>query len=280
MAVSEDTVPLIEPSVECNPPDVVTRQPRPTSGISMLSVIIRALLGERESHGCYCLFCSSQQESQQVASAFLIGTTKHRGKNVQNQHSDNSYISSLKQHLTQLNVQISSYKPKYHGSRDDLHQQISTFFSRSGPSLFILYYSGPTTEKGDWFITTTDDYGEETNENIRLDSITRRWKEAKAESNSYLLIILDAENTKAWREKVEKYENVSNILILASSGGDSGDHSGVHSLGVYTQSLIGSQGRGFFPSQVQEMIKNYLAKDSSSTNRLLCYVYNSFACYK
>ena len=136
-----------------------------------------------------------------MASAFLIGTTKHRGKNIQNRHSDNSYISSLKQHLTQLNVEISSYKPNYHGSQDDLHQQMSKFFSRSDPSLFILYYSGPTNEKGDWFIATTDGYGEETTEDIRFDYITKWWKATKADSNSYLLIILDAENTKAWRKK-------------------------------------------------------------------------------
>ena len=60
MATSEDTVPLMEPSAEQKPPDIVTCQPRPKSGISMLSVIIKALLGERESHGCYRLFCSNQ----------------------------------------------------------------------------------------------------------------------------------------------------------------------------------------------------------------------------
>ena len=60
----------------------------------------------------------------------------------------------------------------------------------------------------------------------------------------YLLSILDAENTKAWREKVEKYESESNIIILVSSSSDSRDHCGAHSLGVYTQSLIGSQFKG------------------------------------
>ena len=278
---AEDTVPLMEPPVEQNPPDIVTHQPRATTGISTLSVIIKALLGETESHGCYCLFCPKQQESQQVASALLIG--KHQGQTAQNRQSDNSrcYISSLKQHLTQINVQIFSCKPKDRGTQDELHQQISRFFSMSDPFLFILYYSGPTNKRGDWSITTTDAYGDKIEEYVRLDTIAKKWKAAKADSNSYLLIILDAEHSEIWREKVEKHETEANIIILASSEScDDGNPSGAHSLGQYTQSLIGSQGRGFFPSRAQEMIRKYLVKDPTSTSGLLCYVAKTFAYYK
>ena len=50
---------------------------------------------------------------------------------------------------------------------------------------------------------------------------------------------------------MEKYETESNIIILVSSGSDSRDHSGAHSLGVYTQSLIGSQVKGMDFFQVE-----------------------------
>ena len=179
-----------------------------------------------------------------------------------------------------MNIEIFGCKPNYQHSRDDLHQLISDFFSKPDPSLFILYFSGPTNAKGDWLISTKDSYGEEYEADIRLDTITRKWKAAKSTSNCHLLIILDAENSGKWVEKVKEYEREANIIIMASSGSDDEERGGTQRLGQYTQSLIGSQGRGFYPSGAQEMIKMYLAKDPSSTNGLLCYVHKSFACYR
>ena len=283
---TEDRVPIIEVPSKQNTPDVVTSQPRAkpsrsTTGISTLSIVTKALLG-KEPHGCYCLVCPGH-DYQQSASALLIGTNKHQDQSTASQslNSIPPYISSLKQHLTELNIEIFGYKPNYHDSRDDLHQLISEFFAKPDPSLFIVYYSGPINAKGDWLISTKDDYGEECEEDIRLDTITRKWKRAKSTSNCHLLIVLDAENSGKWVEKVKKHESEANIIIMASSGSDDEERGSTQQhLGQYTQSLIGSQGHGFYPSGAQEMIKKYLAKDPSSTNGLLCYVHKSFACYK
>ena len=93
-----DRVPLMGAPSEQNTPDVVTSQPRArsTTGISMLSIVTKALLG-KESHGCYCLVCPGH-DYQQSASALLIGTTKHQSQSTATQHSDSNppYISSLK----------------------------------------------------------------------------------------------------------------------------------------------------------------------------------------
>ena len=174
-----DRVPLMEAPSEQNTPDVVTSQPRAkpsrsTTGISTLSIVTKALLG-KESHGCYCLVCPGHNHQHSV-SALLIGTTKHQSQSTASQRSDSfpPYISSLKQHLTKLNIEIFGCKPRYQHSRDDLHQLISDFFSKPDPSLFILYFSGPTNAKGDWLISTKDSYGDEYEDDIRLDTITQK----------------------------------------------------------------------------------------------------------
>ena len=107
----EETVPLME-----TPPDVVTHQPQATSGISTLSMIIKALLGEKESRGCYCLF-HPQQESPKLASALLIGTmTEDRGQPAGGQHprSNPDYINviSLNKMLRYLPVSQNTVVPK------------------------------------------------------------------------------------------------------------------------------------------------------------------------
>ena len=80
-------------------------------------------------------------------------------------------------------------------------------------------------------------------------------------SDSYLLIIVDAEGSERWRGNVEKFESDAKIIIMTSSGSDV-ENPGPQYLGQYTRSLIGSQGRGFFPIGAQEMIQKYLAKDN------------------
>ena len=107
-----------------------------------------------------------------------------------------------------------------------------------------------------------------------------KWKAAKSASNCHLLVILDAPNSEKWVQKVKKHEAEANIIIMASSGIDGGNPSGMQSLGRYTQSLIGSQGHGFYPRGAQEMMRKYLARDPTSTNGLLCYVCGTFAYYR
>ena len=275
----EDVVPLITGQ---SPPDVVTHQPRATtSGISTLSVLIKALLGEKESHGCHCLICP-RQELPQLASAFLIGTTEDQGQLAggQRPRSNPDYITRLKRHLTQQNVEIFACKPKYSGSRDHLCQLISNFFSRPDPSLFILYYSGPADDRGDLSISTRVVYDEEYKDVITLDTIVKKWKAAKSSPHSYLLIILDAPYSEKWVKKVINHEAEANIIIMASSGSGDENPGDMQSLGLYTQSLVESQGLGFYPRGAQEMIKKYLARDPTSTNGLVCYVCGTFAYYK
>ena len=276
---SGDAVPLITGQ---SPPDVVTHQPQAaTSGISTLSVLIKALLGEKESHGCHCLICP-QHESPQLASAFLIGTTEDQGRLAGSQHSRSNpdYITRLKRHLTQQNVEIFAYKPKYSGSQDDLCQHISNSFSRPDPSLFILYYSGPADDREDWSISTRTVYDDEYKDVMTLDTIVKKWKAAKSSTGSYLLIILDAPYSNKWVKKVKNYEAEAKIIIMASSGSGDENPDDMQSLGLYTQSLVGSQGLGFYPRGAQEMIRKYLAKDPTSTNGLVCYVCGTFAYYK
>jgi hypothetical protein len=276
----EDTVPLTETPAGQSPPDIVTHQPRATNGISTLSMLIKALLGEKESHGCYCLLNSYQrQESPQLASAFLIGTTGQLAGD-QCSRSDPDYISRLKHHLTQQKVEIFAYKPKYSGSQADLQQLISNFFSRSDPSLFILYYSGPADDRGDWSISTRMVYGEEQKDIITLDTIVKKWKAAKPSTDSYLLIILDAPYSEKWVKKVKNYEAEANIIIMASSGSGGENPGDTQSLGLYTQSLVGSHGLGFYPRGAKEMIRKYLTRDPTSTHGLVCYVCGAFAYYK
>jgi hypothetical protein len=273
----EDTVTLMETPAGQSPPDVVTHQPQATSGISTLSMLIKALLGEKESHGCYRLFCQ-RQESPQLASAFLIGTTGQLAGD-QCPRSNPDYISRLKRHLTQQKVEIFAYKPKYRASQSDLQQLISNFFSRSD-SLFILYYSGPADDRGDWSISTRMVYDEEYKDVITLDTIVKKWKAAKSSTDSYLLIILDAPYSEKWVEKVKNYEAEANIIILASSGSGDENPGDTQNLGLYTQSLIRSQGLGFYPRGAQEMIRKYFARDPTSTHGLVCYVCGACAYYK
>lgn len=113
MAQGEDRIPLMETPAGQSPSNTITHQPQATPGISRLSVIIKALLSETEqSHGCYCLLCP-RQESQQLASALLIGTAKNQGQLAGNQppRSNPTYISQLKQHLTEQSVEIFRFKP-------------------------------------------------------------------------------------------------------------------------------------------------------------------------
>ena len=270
----------MEPPVEQDPSDVVTCQPRATTDISTLGVVIKALLGGKESHGCDCLLCP-EEESQQVASALLIGTKTSQVQDSDGQASGDGhcYISSLKQHLTQLHVEVFRCEPDYRGSLDDLYRLISNFFTKSNTRLFVLYCSGPTNDTGDLSITTTNRYGQERCEYVWLDIIAKKWKTAKQGSDSYLLIIVDAEGSERWRENVKEFESESKIIIMTSSGSGV-ENPGPQYLGQYTRSIIGSQGRGFFPRGAEEMIQKYLARDSSSTDGLVCYLCNTFAYYK
>lgn len=169
---------------------------------------------------------------------------------------------------------------KFRDSLDNLYQLISDFFSKSDPSLFILYYSGPADDRGNWPIANRVVYGEEYEDLITLDSIVTKWKTAKSSSNCYLLIILDAPNSEKWVNKVENHEAEANIIILASSTSGGGNTSGTQSLGQYTHSLIGSQRQGFYPRGAQELIRKYLTGSHTATNGLVCYVDGIFVCYK
>ena len=51
--------------------------------------------------------------------------------------------------------------------------------------------------------------------------------------------------------KVKNHEAEANIILMASSASGGGNASGTQSLGQYTQSLVGSQGQGFYPKELK-----------------------------
>ena len=60
--------------------------------------------------------------------------------------------------------------------------------------------------------------------------------------------LCSVKNSGKWVEKVKEHEREANIIILASSGSDDKERGSTQQhLGQYTQSLIGSQGRGLEP---------------------------------
>ena len=262
----EDCMHLLEGPNEQN--NVVNTQPRAGlspytgSGISTLSIVTKALRGEREYDTFCCFFCL-QQSQPLLASALLIGNSKQEVQDTSNTSGSHlDHVDGLKNHLSQLNVRIFKCDANYQSSRDDLNKMISQFLSQDGISLFILYYTGPTDDRGDWEFTTTSKYGGEYKDCVRLDTIAERWKERRNPS-CQLLIIVDAENSGKWVEKVKVYETKSNISIMAPSANVGGQ---------YTQSLIGSQGVEFYPVNVQRKIDRFLSDDSSLPPGFGCYV--------
>lgn len=183
----------------------VVNQPRPSSDIATLRVFTKALRGRTEYEQYCCCFYCPQPSPPFSSSALLIG---RNDSNDQNHH-----VTSLKEHLTQLNVSIFKCESDFRGSRDALNDLISEFLSKRYVSLFVLYYSGPTNDSGNWAFTTTS-YEEEYTEYIRLETITNRWKK-EAHTSSQLLIIVDGDNASKWVEKVQKYESNSNISVMA-----------------------------------------------------------------
>ena len=249
---------------------VVTTQPQSSSlasaGISSLSTVIKALrkVGVQEYDDC-CCFYFPKENLPLPASALLIGRRSQEeliGRTPQ-------HVLSLKDHLLQLNVKIFESDADYQGSRDDLHETISRFLSQRNGFLFILYYSGPTDEKGDWLFTTSK-YGEENHDYIRLDTIVKKWKE-RSFPHCQLLIIVDADNSGAWVEKVRIYESKSNISIMSSSvASESILMSGIGD--CYTQSLIGVRGGVFYPNSVQKDIDRLLSGEVSVPPVFCCLV--------
>ena len=121
----------------------------------------------------FVLFCfCPRQESQQSTSALLIGTAENQGQLAGNQPpmSNPTYISQLKQHLTEQSVEIIRFKPKFRDSLDNLHQLISV--SLTHPYSFYIIVAQLMPE--DWSIATRVVYGEEYEDLITLDSIVTK----------------------------------------------------------------------------------------------------------
>ena len=252
---------------------VVNTQPRAAStsaskGISTLSIVTESLRGRGELEfetDCLC-FSTHRGISPLPASALIIGR-KSQGRNNASQDSDSRlhHVLSLKNHLSDLNVKIFKYSENYQGTHYSVSETISQFFSKQDVFLFILYYSGPTDDEGEWLFTTTA-YGVEHKDYIRLDTIAMKWKE-RSSGWSQLLIIVDADNSGVWVEKAGKYESDSNISIMASSGSKV---SWVD--GQYTLSLIGKQGEVFYPLNVRQNINRFLSVHPCVPTGFCCYL--------
>ena len=215
----EDTVPLLQGQDNSS---TVTIQPRaPSTSISDFSplcITVKALTVEKQLlRQCFCFYKSIQFSSS--ASALLIGNSKSTDQSAAGHGSDDKlkHVVSLKKHLTQLKVDVCECEPNFKGSHDDVNQLISQLFSKRSVSLFILYYSGPTNDDGDWEITTTTKYNEERRNLIHLNTITDKWKD-RISAQSQLLIIVDADNSHKWVKKVRNFESRSNKVSKQDAG--------------------------------------------------------------
>lgn len=257
---------------------VVSAQPtasdvRPSFNISLLSSIIKALGEEIHLKKFLCFYWPRRNPTPSV-SALLIGNSKSASSSHSASASGQStgnkchHVTSLKDHLQQLNVDIFKCEADFQGSRKSLNGMISQFINTTNASLFILYYSGPTNERGDWAVSTTV-YEEPIDEHMRLDMIADIWKGRANESNQ-LLIIVDADNASKWVEKVRKHESNSNICVMASPKCDES----VTTLrkGLYTESLLGTYGEEYYPVSAQDKIDAYFK--TNPLNR-----FDSCTCY-
>ena len=261
---------------------VVCAQPqasdaRPSSNISHLSIIIKALGEEKylASFGCKS-FHVPRYVPTPSASALLIGRSRSSSESgsVSDQSLSNGchHVISLKEHLRRLNVDVFKCETDFQGSQENLDGLISRFFSTRNISLFILYYSGPTNERGDWAITTIR-YDEVVDEYIRLDMIADKWK-GWANRSSHLLIIIDADNASKWVEKVKNHESNSNIYVMASPKCDESATT-LRKEGLYTESLLGMHKNEYYPVSAQEKINAYL-NPLDSFNSCLCKGFFTF----
>lgn len=249
---------------------IVDTQPRAAASksVSILTVVIKALRqeGKKEFESCIpcCLYCLVER-SPLRASALLIGREPQHYRSGQDNRSN--VVLCLKNHLSELNVEIFKCKENYMGTKDDLFETISQFLLQQRVSIFILYYSGPTNATGDWLFTTRV-YGKERKDIIWLDTIANKWKERAGvrSSCSQLLIIVDADKSGEWVKKARNYESDSNISIMASSGSDRAVDR------QYTRSLIGNQGVEFYPVDTQQKIDIFLASNVFVPYPLCCYV--------
>ena len=248
----------------------LTTQPRatsrplpPASEFSTLSLTIKALAREtRLVKNWFCCY-SLIEDPTLSASALVIGNPKSRNQSATANQSSSSgllHVESLIEHLKQLKVSSLRYDPNFKGSHDNLNDMITEFLSNRSISLFILYYSGPTNDKGDWEITTTTRYDEARHSYVYLDIIAEKWEEKRC-GQSQLLIIVDALNSQKWVEKVRERERSSNIIIMAS---------GSLRQGQYTRSLIGAQGQEYYPNSAREKIEGYFGNDPYSTVNSRC----------
>ena len=231
---------------------------RPSLNISRLSIIIKAL-GEEKYLTSFCCFHLPRYNPTPSASALLIGRSRScsQSGSPSGQSSSNGchHVTSLNEHLRRLNVDVFKCDNDFRGSQENLDGTISRFFSSHTVSLFILYYSGPTNERGDWAVSTTV-YEEVVDEYLRLDMIADKWKR-RANRSSQLLIIVDADNASKWVEKVRKHVKKSNICVMASSKCDESVTTH-HKEGLYTESLLGTYGEEYYPVSAQDKINVYL----------------------
>ena len=235
---------------------VVVSQSRP-SDIATLRIFTKALPGRRDKEQCArysCCYCPQLPDSNfsTKTSALLIG--RSNASDIPCCH-----VTSLSKHLSQLNVTICNRDAvDYRGSKEKLSSMISDFFTKRTASLYILYYSGPTSDNGDWTFTTTA-HGEKVTDVIRLKMITDKWKE-RTHVNSQLLIIVDGRNGIKWVEKAKKYESSSNISIMASLQHDESAATRAKE-GLFTESLLGMHGQEYYPDIVQQKIKKFFDYD-------------------
>ena len=92
-------------------------------------------------------------------------------------------------------------------SADEIEKKITSFFhQRVLPSnarlhydTYILYYSGPVKDNGDWLLRE--------NKTLSLNSILRWWRNTNAETGARLILLLDTSHSNKWVNDIWQVEN-------------------------------------------------------------------------
>ena len=92
-------------------------------------------------------------------------------------------------------------------SADEIEKKITSFFhQRVLPSnarlhydTYILYYSGPVKDNGDWLLRE--------NKTLSLNSILRWWRNTNAETGARLILLLDTSQSHKWVNDIWQVEN-------------------------------------------------------------------------
>lgn len=121
-------------------------------------------------------------------------------------------------------------------SADEIEKKITSFFhqcvlpsnARLHYDTYILYYSGPVKDNGDWLLRE--------NKTLSLNSILTWWRNTNAETGARLILLLDSSHSHKWVNDIWQVENdfiaIQTGKLTATFDAEEGD---VFALGTITK---------------------------------------------